>query len=802
MKISINWLKEYVETNSQPEEISEILTNLGLEVEKLSLFESVKGGLNGVVAGKVLECGKHPDADRLKVTSIDLGNNEISEIVCGAPNIEKGQIVPVAKVGCKIYTSDGTEIKIKKSKIRGVVSNGMVCAEDEIGLGQSHDGIMILDSNIKPGTPISEVFNLENDNILEIGLTPNRSDAMSHYGVARDLKAFYDFKSIKSKLILPSVNNFESVKLDENFRITIEDIDKCPFYSGMIIKNIKVGPSSKELQNKLKSIGLKPINNIVDVTNFVMHEIGQPLHAFDLDKLESINVKSLKSGAKFKTLDESLIELDKEDLMICSSNKPLCLAGIYGGYESGVSDSTTNLFLESAIFDPVTIRKSSKRHQLFTDASYRYERGVDPEKVIYALKRAAILINEDNPNSSVSDILVEDNLKLKTKDIYLRYNKIDSVTGQNIDKDVITQILSSLDFEIKNHNEEGLNIVAPYYRNDVYREIDVIEEILRVYGFNNIPVNSKISMIIPEIGKNKINKIESLISNNLIGIGFNEIINNSICSPDTNEKFKKQVVRLLNPQGIELSNLRASLIPSALETIKHNYNRQNKNLKLFEIGNTYSLDNETYIENKRLNIAVTGKIFDENWISKYSKNSFYYLKGVTENLLTQLNISNIRYEISNDELFEYKLDIYSNKKHIGFIGEIISDYTQEFSLEQKIHILNLDLDQIKLKPLNIKHQELSKFPSSRRDLSMILNDDISFESIKDLAFKLENKILLNVNLFDEYKGKNIEDNKKSFAVSFTFNDSKKTLTDKVIDKIMEKLTEKYKTELGAVIRDK
>ena len=802
MKISINWLKEYVETNSQPEEISEILTNLGLEVEKLSLFESVKGGLNGVVAGKVLECGKHPDADRLKVTSIDLGNNEISEIVCGAPNIEKGQIVPVAKVGCKIYTSDGTEIKIKKSKIRGVVSNGMVCAEDEIGLGQSHDGIMILDNNIKPGTPISEVFNLENDNILEIGLTPNRSDAMSHYGVARDLKAFYDFKSIKSKLILPSVNNFESVKLDENFKITIEDIDKCPFYSGLIIKNIKVGPSSKELQNKLKSIGLKPINNIVDVTNFVMHEIGQPLHAFDLDKLESINVKSLKSGAKFKTLDESLIELDKEDLMICSSNKPLCLAGIYGGYESGVSDSTTNLFLESAIFDPVTIRKSSKRHQLFTDASYRYERGVDPEKVIYALKRAAILINEDNPNSSVSDILVEDNLKLKTKDIYLRYNKIDSVTGQNIDKDVITQILSSLDFEIKNHNEEGLNIVAPYYRNDVYREIDVIEEILRVYGFNNIPVNSKISMIIPEIGKNKINKIESLISNNLIGIGFNEIINNSICSPDTNEKFKKQVVRLLNPQGIELSNLRASLIPSALETIKHNYNRQNKNLKLFEIGNTYSLDNETYIENKRLNIAVTGKIFDENWISKYSKNSFYYLKGVTENLLTQLNISNIRYEISNDELFEYKLDIYSNKKHIGFIGEIISDYTQEFSLEQKIHILNLDLDQIKLKPLNIKHQELSKFPSSRRDLSMILNDDISFESIKDLAFKLENKILLDVNLFDEYKGKNIEDNKKSFAVSFTFNDSKKTLTDKVIDKIMEKLTEKYKTELGAVIRDK
>ena len=802
MKISINWLKDYVETNSQPEEISEILTNLGLEVEKLSLFESVKGGLNGVVAGKVLQCEKHPDADRLKVTSIDLGDNEISEIVCGAPNIEKGQIVPVAKVGSKIYTTEGTEIKIKKSKIRGIVSNGMVCAEDEIGLGQSHDGIMILDNDIKPGTPISEVFNLENDNILEIGLTPNRSDAMSHYGVARDLKAFYDFKSIKSKIVLPSVNSFESVKLDENFKINIEDTVKCPFYSGLIIKNIKVGHSSKELQNKLKSIGLKPINNVVDITNFVMHEIGQPLHAFDLDKIENISVKSLKSGTKFKTLDENIIELDKEDLMICSSNKPLCLGGVYGGYESGVSDSTTNLFLESAIFDPVTIRKSSKRHQLFTDASYRYERGVDPEKVLYALKRAAILIKENNPKSSSSDIIVEDNLKLETKDIYLRYNKIDSVTGQKIDKDVITQILSSLDFEIKNHTEEGLNIVAPNYRCDVYREIDVIEEILRVYGFNNIPVNSKISMSMPEIGKNKINKIESIISNNLIGIGFNEIINNSICSPGTNEKFKKEPVKLINPQGIELSNLRNSLIPNALESIKHNYNRQNRSLKLFEIGNIYFLEDENYIENKRLNIAVTGEIFKENWISKYSKNNFYYLKGVAENLLRQLNIFNIRYEINNDDLFEYRLNIYSNKKIIGFLGELNSDYTQEFSLEQKIHMLNIDLDNIKMRSLNIKHQELSKFPSSRRDLSMLLNDEISFDAIKELAFKLENKILIDVNLFDEYKGKNIEDKKKSFAVSFIFNDSKKTLTDKVIDKIMMNLTDKYKTELGAVIRDK
>ena len=802
MKISINWLKEYLETKSNPEEISDILTNLGLEVEKILPFESVKGGLTGVVAGKVLKCEKHPNADRLKVTSIDLGNNETSEIVCGATNIMEGQIVPIAKVGSKIYTNGGDEIKIKKSKIRGVVSNGMVCAEDEIGLGESHDGIMVLDSKIKPGTPISEVFNVENDNILEIGLTPNRSDAMSHYGVARDLKAYYDLNSQTSKITLPSINNFESVKIDEDFEVSVKDIDKCPFYSGLIIKNIKVGPSSKELQNKLKSIGLKPINNIVDITNFVMHEIGQPLHAFDLDKINNITVKSVKSNTKFKTLDDNIINLDSDDLIICSDNNPLCLAGIYGGYDSGVSNSTTNLFLESAIFDSVTIRKSSKRHQLFTDASYRYERGVDPEKVLYALKRASILIKEANQEANISEILIEDNLKVDIKDIYLRYDRIASITGQKIDKETITQILSSLDFEIKGHSEDGLNIIAPNYRHDVYREIDVIEEILRVYGFNNINVESKISMSIPEIGKNNINKTESLISNNLVGIGFNEIINNSICSPSVNEKFSSQAVSLLNPQGTELSNLRSSLIPNALETVKHNINRQNRNLKIFEIGNTYSINDNNYIENKRLNVTVTGKIFDENWISEFSKSNFYYLKGVAENLLNNLNVSNIKYEVNNDELFEYKLCIHNNKKNIGFIGELNSTYTKEFSIDDKIHLLNLDLDNIKLKSANVKYQELSRFPSSRRDISMILDDNINFEAIKNLAFNVENKILKDVNLFDEYKGKNIEDNKKSLAVSFTFNDSKKTLTDKLIDKIMLKLSDKYKTDLGAVIRDK
>ncbi len=802
MKISINWLKDYLKTDHSPEEISEILTNLGLEVEKISSFESIKGGLAGVVAGKVLECGKHPNADRLKVTSIDIGNNKVCEIVCGAPNIDKGQIVPVATVGSKIYTNQGEEIKIKKSKIRGVISNGMVCAEDEIGLGDSHEGIMVLEKNIKPGTPVSEIFNIQSDKILEIGLTPNRCDAMSHYGVARDLKAFLDHKAIKSNLSLPSINSFSPVNIDKEININVEDSDKCPFYSGLVIKNINVDSSSQEIQNKLKSIGLKPINSIVDITNYVMHEIGQPLHAFDLDKIENITVKSLKSGKKFKTLDKNEIKLDNEDLMICSNSEPLCLAGIYGGINSGVSESTNSLFLESAIFNSVTIRKSSKRHQLFTDASYRYERGVDPDKVIYALKRAALLIKEINPECHISEIFVEDNLKKEVKDIYLRYDRIEKISGQIIDKEVVIQILTSLDFEIKGHSDDGINLIAPDYRHDVYREIDVIEEILRVFGFDNIDIDDKISMSIPNNSDNKNFKIESILSNQLVGIGFNEIINNSICSPSTNEKFKEDSVELLNPQGIELSNLRQSLIPNLLETVNHNINRQNNDLKLFEIGNVYSVVNNDFNEMKRILISVVGSVFKENWMIKYQENNFFYLKGVIEKLLAIINVENIKYEVTDDEIYDYKLNILKGKLIIGSIGEIKSNYANNFSIDQKINICSLYLDLLKPSSEKVMYQEISKFPSSRRDLSMILDENVSFQDIKNLAYKEENKILKEINLFDEYKDKKIGKGKKSFAISFTFNDSKKTLTDQVIDKIMIRLSEKIKSEFGAVIRDK
>ena len=803
MKISLNWLKEYLDSELETKEISEILTNLGLEVEKISPFETIKGGLAGVYAGKVLKCSKHPNADRLKVTSIDLGSNEILEIVCGAPNIEKGQIVPVAKVGSKIFTNDGEEIKIKKSKIRDIISNGMVCAEDEIGLGDSHEGIMILDKDIIPGTPLSQIFNIKNDHIFEIGLTPNRCDAMSHYGVARDLKAFLDLNNIKSRITLPSTGSFESISLDENFKVIIDNNLKCPFYSGLIIKNIKVSKSSKNIQDKLKSIGLKPINNVVDITNFVMHEIGQPLHAFDLDKIDNITVKSLKSNTEFKTLDKNIIKLDDEDLMICSNDDPLCLAGIYGGYDSGISNTTENIFLESAIFDSTSIRKSSKRHQLYTDASYRYERGVDPEKVIYALKRVANIIKEYNPQCLISDVIIEDNLKLSEKSIYLRYKRLYDIIGKEISKENITQILNSLDFEIKGHSEDGLNIISPHYRHDVTREIDVIEEILRVYGYNNIEIGSKVTINIPDSIGSTIGKNESIISNQLIGIGFNEVINNSICSPSENSKFENKSVEIINPQGIELSNLRLSLIPSLLETIKHNLNRQNKNIRIFEFGKVYFKKDNSYSESKELIIGLTGEVFEENWITEFnSKNNYYYMKGVISNILNSLGISKFSYNQVEDALFNFKNEINNGKLNLGSIGELDSSYLKEFSIDQKIFICNLKLDLIKSISNTIKYNEISKFPSSRRDISMILDNEISFDQIKKLSFDIENKVLKDVNLFDEYKDKKIGKGKKSFAVSFIFNDSKKTLTDQLIDKIMIKLIKGFVIDFKAEIRDK
>ena len=802
MKVSYNWLKDYLDINKPVDEVAEILTNLGLEVEKVEDFESIKGSLEGIVVGEVLSCKKHPNADRLKLTNIDLGKEGQYEIVCGAPNISKGQKVPVATVGSVIYTNSGEKIKISKSKIRGVVSNGMVCAEDEIGLGDSHDGIMVLDKKIKSGTPLNEIYKIEKDKILEIGLTPNRSDAMSHYGVARDLKAFFDLNNENVTLKLPSLSDFTYDDFKIETKINVKDSKLSPLYAGIIIKNIEVKESPKWIKNKIKSIGYEPINNIVDITNYVLHEIGQPLHAFDLDKITNIEVKTLPSKTNFKTLDGNQISLSDEDIIICSENDPLCLGGIFGGLDSGVTDKTKNLFLESAIFNPTSIRKSSKRHSIFTEASFRFERGVDPEMVIYALKRASILIKNDCPESISSNIIQENNLKLEDKKIYLRYERINSIAGKLLDKEVIVSILNSLDITIEASTDDGLNVISPHYRADVNREIDIIEEILRVYGYNNIESSSRLVLSSKDYILNNDKIINDIVYKSLIGSGFNEIMTNSICSPQENQINKDiKPLEIINPQGIELSNLRVSLLPGMLDIVAFNTNRQNKNLKLFELGNTYQKINKDNIETRILSISISGEVFDESWAINDKTDSFFYLKGVISKLCNDLSLK-AKFTSKNDSNYSKKLIISNGKDEVGFIGELNKKLLHDYSISTKVCYAEINISKIEIFKSVVKYKEISKFPSSRRDISMIVDSEVSFDIIKKLSFDIEKNILKEVNLFDVYKDKSMSKDKKSYAVSFIFNDSKKTLTDKHIDQVMKKIMNKFNKDLNAQIRDK
>ena len=803
MKVSYNWLKDYIDIDKPVDEVSEILTNLGLEVEKVEDFESIKGSLEGIIVGEVLSCKKHPNADRLKLTNIDLGKEGKFEIVCGAPNISKGQKVAVATVGSVIYTNSGEKIKISKSKIRGVVSNGMVCAEDEIGLSTSHDGIMVLDKKIKTGTPLSKIIEVENDKILEIGLTPNRSDAMSHFGVARDLKVFFDLNKEKTNLKLPSISEFSYDDFKIETKIYVEDSKLSPLYAGIIIKNIEVKESSKWIKNKLKSIGQEPINNIVDITNYVLHEIGQPLHAFDLDKISNIEVKTLDSKTDFKTLDGNQISLDNEDIMICSKSNPLCLAGIFGGLDSGVTNNTKNIFLESAIFNSISVRKSSKRHSIFTEASSRFERGVDPEMVIYALKRASILIKNDCPDSISSNIIKEDNLKLEEKNIFLRYDKINSISGKLIDKEIIASILNSLDVTIEAATDDGLNVISPHYRSDVNREIDLIEEILRVYGYNNIDSSLTLTRSSKDFTLNNDKIIDNIIYRNLVGVGFNEIMTNSICSPESNQINKDiKPIEIINPQGVELSNLRVSLLPGMLDIINFNINRQNKNLKLFEIGNTYYLDHKENVETKLLSISISGEIFNESWLNKDQIDNFYYIKGLIKRLCNDLSLK-VKFMSKNDSNYSKKLLIIKGRDTIGCIGEIHKNLLNNYSINTaEVCYAEINLSKIDIKNNVIKYKEISKFPSSRRDISMIVDSKVTFDDIEKLAFDIEKNILKEVNLFDVYKDKSMSNDKESYAISFLFNDSKKTLTDKHIDQVMKKIMNRFTKDLNAQIRDK
>ncbi len=803
MKISYNWLKQFVQIDWDAHKTGELLTDLGLEVEGIAQFESVKGGLKGIVVGQVLTCEKHPNADKLKLTTVDVGQEAPLQIVCGAPNVAAGQKVPVATVGTTLYTKEGEAWAIKKGKIRGEVSQGMICAEDEIGLGDGHDGIMVLNDDLVPGTPCAQVFDIENDEVFEIGLTPNRADAMSHFGVARDLKAGLEQKEIQKELVTPSTSNFSvdnrSLKID----VEVKDSDLAPRYCGVTISNLIVQESPDWLKNRLKSIGLTPINNVVDVTNYVLHELGQPLHAFDASKIKGnkVEVKTLPAGTKFTTLDEVERELHEDDLMICDGEKPMCIAGVFGGIHSGVTEHTTSIFLESAYFDPVSIRKTAKRHGLSTDASFRFERGIDINLSKYALKRAALLIREIAGGYITSDIIDLFPKKPQDRQVFLTFNKINSLIGQEIPQDTIKSILSSLEIRINNVTESGLGLTIPTYRVDVTREVDVIEEILRVFGYNNVDFKEKLNASIAKSSRFENHRLQDIIGNTLAAKGFYEIMTNSLVSSDFVEE-NTSAVEMLNPLSSDLSILRTSMLHSGLQTVSYNHNRQKNDLKLFEFGKTYHKMDEGFQENQHLSIFISGERTENSWATSSRKSDFFYLKGIVEILFERLGLGNLDVEPATDDNLAEGITFVKGSNQIASLGLVAKSVLKRFDIKQEVFYANLDWDSVlnAVNRNNITFKEIPKFPEVTRDFALLLDDSITFQKVYDIAWSTEKKLLKKVNLFDVYTGKNLPDGKKSYAVSFTLMDENKTLTDKQIDKIMGKLLTQYQKQLGAELR--
>ncbi|MFK5959147.1 MAG: phenylalanine--tRNA ligase subunit beta [Lutibacter sp.] len=808
MKISYNWLKQFLKVDWEAEKTGELLTDLGLEVEGIETVESIKGSLTGIVVGKVLTCVQHPNADRLKVTTVDLGNGEPMQIVCGAPNVAAGQTVPVATIGTMLYDDKGEGFKIKKGKIRGEESFGMICAEDELGLGSSHEGILVLDDVLVAGTLASEVFNIETDQVFEIGLTPNRADAMSHLGVARDLRAGLMQNDIQIELISPSVSEFHVDDRTLKFDVEIEDSEKAPRYVGVTISGITVKDSPEWIQNKLKAIGLTPINNIVDVTNYVLHSLGQPLHAFDAAKIKGgkVLVKTLAKGTKFMTLDGVERELHEEDLMICNgNNEPMCIAGVFGGLNSGVTENTTSIFLESAYFNPVSIRKTAKRHALNTDASFRFERGIDPNSVKYALKRAVNLILEvagGKVSSEIDDLYP---IKIEDFQVFLSYEKMDRLIGSEIPRETVKNILASLDIKFNSVTDGGLGLTVPSYRVDVNREADVIEEILRVYGYNNVEFSHKLNTSISFSEFNAV-KIEDVISNQLISQGFNETMANSLTKADyvslTEMLNEEHNVTILNPLSSDLGVMRQSLLFSGLESVIYNINRKNNSLKFFEFGKTYHKYDSGYSEQKHLTLFVSGNRAKDSWNTVQKTSDFFYLKGIVTTLLLRLGINKLKTTPTKNDIFSEGITLSLGKIKLVDLGVVKRPILKEFGIRQEVLFADFNWENI-LKVggrSKIKVSKLSKFQAVKRDFALLLDKEITFSEIYNLAFQAEKNFLKEVDLFDVYEGDKLEEGKKSYAVSFLIQDENKTLNDKQIDKIMQKLQQTFEKNVGATLR--
>lgn len=798
MKISYKWLQQYIETDKTPEELSLILTNIGLEVESLEKVQGVPGGLEGLVIGYVKECSQHPNADRLKVTKVDVGGTDDLQIVCGANNVAAGQKVVIATANTTIYPTSGEPFKITKSKIRGEVSEGMICAEDEIGLGNDHDGIMVLDAAAEIGSAAKEYFNLEDDYVFEIGLTPNRADAASHLGVARDLSTY-----LQIPLRMPDLSAFQVKDNSLNIPVSVQDASACPRYSSLTLSGVKVDQSPDWLKEKLNAIGVRPINNVVDATNYILHDLGQPLHAFDADAIKGskVIVKTFAENTSFKTLDEAERKLSTDDLMICNVEEPMCIAGVFGGISSGVHNGTTKIFLESAWFNAVSIRKTAKRHGLKTDASFRFERGTDPEMTVIALKKAAMLISELTGgyiSSEVSDLYPS---PARPFDIGISFKNVNRLIGKDISPEEIRTTLKGLGINIISENSEGMSLQVPAYKVDVTREVDIIEEILRIHGYDNIEIPTQIKASINYTAKPDKEVLQNQIAELLTANGYHEILSNSLTKLSYSSQ-PEQTVKILNPLSSDLDVMRQSLLFSGLEAVSYNQNRKNADLKLYEFGKVYSLDGMNYKENQRLSIFITGAKESENWSSKSVDAGFYNLKAAVDQIISRLNIKGLITDETAQANLSLGIVYRKGDKALVEFGSVSKKALKMLDISGEVFYADFDWDLVirSVRNNKIAYKEVSKFPSVRRDLSMLLNSDVTFDQLKQIALKTEKGILKEVNVFDVYVGDKLPEGKKSYALSFLLQDEEKTLADKQIEAIMQKLILNFEKQVGAEIR--
>ena len=820
MNISYNWLKEFVDFDLSPLELAEALTSIGLEVGGVEEIQAIKGGLEGLVIGEVLTCEPHPNSDHMHVTNVNLGTGEPVQIVCGAPNVAAGQKVVVATIGTKLY--DGDEcFTIKKSKLRGIESCGMICAEDEIGIGTDHSGIIVLPDDAVVGTPAKDYYNIKSDYVLEVDITPNRADACSHYGVARDLYAYLVQRGIPTALHKPSVDAFKVDNHDLDINVTIVNSEACPRYAGITVKGVTVKESPEWLQNNLRMIGLRPINNIVDITNYILFAYGHPMHCFDADKIKGnqVIVKCMPEGTPFVTLDGVERKLSSRDLMICNTEEPMCIGGVFGGLESGTTEDTKNVFLESAYFHPTWIRKTARRHGLNTDASFRYERGIDPNNTIYILKLAALMVKElagGEISSEIKDVSCKDFPPFRVE---LSYQRVNELIGKDIPTETVKSIVKSLEMEVVAETTEGLTLDVPQYRVDVQRDCDVIEDILRIYGYNNVEIPTTLkSSLVAETETDKSNKLQNLIAEQLVGAGFNEILNNSLTKAAYYDELSsypaQNLVRLMNPLSSDLNVMRETLLFGGLESIARNANHKNPDLKLFEFGNCYYYREEKrneekplapYSESYHLGLWLTGKDKQGSWIHADEENNAYMLKAYVENIFGRMGLRMRDLAIEN-----LSADIYASAiviktqggKRLAMLGSVTRKILKQFDIDNAVYFADINWIEVmrSIRSLKVSFKELPKFPAVRRDLALLVDKSVQFAQIEKLAFDADRKLVKAVNLFDVYEGKHLEPGKKSYAISITLQDEGQTLNDKAIDKVMQKIIKSLETQVNARLR--